>query len=460
MHTQDHSLPGSPTSKGHPPFSTTSSVEPFTRNPAALGSRESHVEKTEHRSSREPARVRSPLAPASSAEPQRSTSVGKLATPAKHGPSNRAGNVSVFIDREPDHESPASTPPLGPKRQSGGRSIAFAALAFGILILHHISQNPQGPWDARLLDKLHPHDWIYYLKCSFAGSLACSSHVLLIPLDVVKVNMQYDPKKYHSFRQSVSLVIKEHGWGTSGLLKGANALIVSYGKQGVVKFGLYEFLKDAFMNYFGESFSMHWTGLIFLLASSIAEAYADIALCPCEMLKVKIQTSPPGSFPTAFWPALKRFYRERAENGFPFGSIEAVWSRQIPYTMAKFFVFERLVQYIYAHVLTQPKETYDPSTQLLVTVVSGFLTGLCAAACSHVPDTLFSIRARAENVEKSYAALIAEHGLWRLATTGLVVRMIIVGFLTAIQWWTYDTCKTLIGLTTTSTLFRTPAPAG
>eukprot|EP01059_Diplonema_ambulator_P000847 TRINITY_DN10677_c0_g2_i1.p1 TRINITY_DN10677_c0_g2~~TRINITY_DN10677_c0_g2_i1.p1 ORF type:complete len:300 (+),score=81.19 TRINITY_DN10677_c0_g2_i1:733-1632(+) len=292
------------------------------------------------------------------------------------------------------------------------------------------------------------------MKCALAGALACASHVVLIPLDVVKVNMQYDPKRFQTLTQSLSLIVREYGWGTSGLWKGANALIASFGKQGVVKFGMYEFLKDTFMNYFGRKFSMVYTGMIWLLSASIAETYADIALCPCEMLKVKIQTSPPGSFPTDFWPALMRFYKERHENGFPFGSIGAVWSRQIPYTMAKFFVFERTVQMFYTYVFTMPKDTYSKETQLLVTCLSGFLTGLVAAAVSHVPDSLFSLKAKSENVAKPYSNLIREYGLWRLATSGLVIRMIIVGFLTAIQWWTYDTTKTLLGLPTTSTLFK------
>eukprot|EP01064_Diplonema_japonicum_P006696 TRINITY_DN1453_c0_g1_i1.p1 TRINITY_DN1453_c0_g1~~TRINITY_DN1453_c0_g1_i1.p1 ORF type:complete len:298 (+),score=65.47 TRINITY_DN1453_c0_g1_i1:367-1260(+) len=295
------------------------------------------------------------------------------------------------------------------------------------------------------------------MKCAIAGSLACASHVLLIPLDVVKVNMQFDPKRYQTLRQSLALIIKEFGWGSAGLLKGANALVISFSKQGVVKFGMYEMLKDTLMNYFGKDFSMTYTGFIWLMSASIAETYADLALCPCEMLKVKIQTSPAGTFPTSFWPALMRFYAEREENGFPFGSIGAVWSRQIPYTMAKFFVFERTVQFFYSAILTLPKESYSNSTQLMVTCLSGFFTGLVAAAVSHVPDTLFSLKAKSENVSKNYSQLLQEYGIWRLATSGLAMRMIMVGFLTAIQWWTYDTTKTLLGLHTTSTLFKTPS---
>eukprot|EP01060_Flectonema_neradi_P037385 TRINITY_DN7513_c3_g1_i1.p1 TRINITY_DN7513_c3_g1~~TRINITY_DN7513_c3_g1_i1.p1 ORF type:complete len:369 (+),score=23.21 TRINITY_DN7513_c3_g1_i1:30-1136(+) len=362
-------------------------------------------------------------------------------------PQNR---VTISVDVDDGSPSRSNTPSKA--RKKGGLMWVFLILGLGMC--SYINNHPAGVWDARTLDPEHPHDFSYYLKCALAGSFACASHVVLTPLDVVKVNMQYDPTKYRTLFQSLRLIVSELGYGTDGLWKGANAMFVSYWKQGVIKFSMYEFLKDALMNHMGMEFSMAYTGLIWLLASAIAETYADLALCPCEMLKVKMQTAQPGTFPTDFIPALSRFYAERSENGFPFGSIEAVWSRQIPYTMAKFAVFERTVQLFYSVVFTLPKESYDRSTQLFVTLCSGFLTGLVAAFVSHVPDTLFSLRAKPQNAAKTYGTLIKEHGLFKLATSGLVMRMILAGCLTAIQWYTYDSLKTVFGLTTTATMFK------
>ena len=373
---------------------------------------------------------------------------------------NAPKSVSVYVDQQ-DADIEQATPTAVKKGKQGMRKISrwmWFGLCVIATILYHIDTHPLGDWETRKLDPKHPHEPSYYFKCALAGSLACASHVLLIPLDVVKVNMQYDPQKYQTLRQSFMLIVKEHGWGTRGIWKGANALVVSFGLQGIVKFGMYEFLKDSFMNYFGQSISLGYIGYIWLAAACVAELYADLALCPCEMLKVKIQTSVQGSFPTSFFPALKRFYRERAENGFPFGAIEAVWSRQIPYTMAKFFVFEFIVRFTYQSVLTMPKESYSKQTQLTVTFVSGFLTGLTAALVSHIPDTLFSIKGKPENLTKSYSQLTREYGLWNLATNGLATRMFVVGCLTAIQWYTYDSTKTMLGLPTTATIMKTPAP--
>jgi len=68
---------------------------------------------------------------------------------------------------------------------------------------------------------------------------------------------------------------------------------------------------------------------IWAAASASAEFFADIALCPMEMVKVKVQTSKPGSFPVAFGQALTAI-RSNPDNKFPFGSLRPLWGRQIP----------------------------------------------------------------------------------------------------------------------------------
>ena len=83
------------------------------------------------------------------------------------------------------------------------------------------------------------------------------------------------------------------------------------------------------MNLAGEELSANYKPAIWLAGSASAEFFADIALCPFEMAKVKIQTSPTGSFPTAFGAAMKEMSRAKAETRFPFGSLVPLWSRQV-----------------------------------------------------------------------------------------------------------------------------------
>jgi len=64
------------------------------------------------------------------------------------------------------------------------------------------------------------------------------------------------------------------------------------------KFGLYEVFKDYYSTLAGEENAFKYRGLIYLAGSASAEFFADVALCPWEMMKVKIQSSEAGTFPT------------------------------------------------------------------------------------------------------------------------------------------------------------------
>lgn len=92
--------------------------------------------------------------------------------------------------------------------------------------------------------------------------------------------------------------------------------------------------------------------------------------------QVKVQTSPHGTFPTSFGPALAQMQANAAETRFPFGSLVPLWARQIPYTITKFLMFEKIVEAMYTLVFTQPKDSYDKPTQLGITFASGYLAGI------------------------------------------------------------------------------------
>jgi solute carrier family 25 phosphate transporter 3 len=95
------------------------------------------------------------------------------------------------------------------------------------------------------------------------------------------------------------------------------------------KYGLYEVFKDTYMNLAGEEMSANYKPLIWLAGSASAEVFADIALCPLEMTKVKIQTSPSGTFPVPFGAAWAEMNKTKLETRFPFGSLVPLWSRQV-----------------------------------------------------------------------------------------------------------------------------------
>ena len=117
--------------------------------------------------------------------------------------------------------------------------------------------------------------------------------------------------------------------GAGAIWKGFGPTFVGYSLQGMFKYGLYEVFKDQYMNLAGEEASAKYKGLIWCAGSASAEFFADVALCPLEMTKVKIQTSPAGTFPVPMFAALSKMKELRAETRYPFGSVVPLWSRQV-----------------------------------------------------------------------------------------------------------------------------------
>jgi len=137
-----------------------------------------------------------------------------------------------------------------------------------------------------------------------------------------------------------------------------------------------------------------------------------------------------------------------AETRFPFGSLVPLWSRQIPYTMAKFYFFEKVASLFYHHVFTQPRSSYSKSTQLSITFMSGYIAGVVCAIVSHPADTIVSLMGKSANKGKSFGQIASEFGFLNLCTKGLSTRILMIGTLTGLQWWIYDTFKTTFGLGT------------
>ncbi|KAH7105008.1 mitochondrial carrier [Auriculariales sp. MPI-PUGE-AT-0066] len=302
-------------------------------------------------------------------------------------------------------------------------------------------------WDARFTGPV-PHDFSYYSKCMLGGALACGlTHAAITPLDVAKCNMQVNGAKYKGTFQTIGLLRAEEG--SRGLWKGFGPTLVGYSAQGLFKFGLYEVFKDLYANLAGEENFKKYKPFIWVAGSASAEVFADIALCPLEMTKVKIQTSPAGTFPVPFGQALAAMSAQKASTKYPFGSLVPLWSRQIPYTVAKFVCFEGIVGLFYQHVFTKPKDTYSMPTQLGITFASGYLAGVVCAVVSHPADSLVSLMGKEANKGKSLGQIASETGFGTLATKGLGTRIVMIGTLTGLQWWIYDSFKTALGLGTT-----------
>lgn len=296
------------------------------------------------------------------------------------------------------------------------------------------------------------HDASYYFKCMIGGILACGiTHTAVTPLDVVKCRKQVNPKIYKSLGDGLKTIKAEKG--VSGLFLGWQPTFIGYSMQGFGKFGFYEIFKDVYKKIMGKKASQYQS-FGFAISSACAEVIADCLLCPMESLKVRVQTSmPPNSFPSNFAEGFKLLSQE-GTNGF-YKGLFPLMARQVPYTIVKFVAFENTVKFAYKNILTREKSSYSKGTQLTVTFLSGYWAGIFCAVVSHPADTMVSKinnmkDVSGENnglggkVSKIYSE-IGFKGLWN----GLSTRILMVGTLTGLQWWIYDSFKTAVGLQTT-----------
>lgn len=127
--------------------------------------------------------------------------------------------------------------------------------------------------------------------------------------------------------------------------------------------------------------------LVFLGASASAEFFADMALCPFEAIKVRMQTTLP-PYANNLREGWSRIVAKEGFGGL-YKGLYPLWARQIPYTMTKFATFEESVSMIYM-TLGQPKESYGQLTQTGVSFLGGYIAGIFCAVVSHPADVMVS----------------------------------------------------------------------
>jgi len=281
----------------------------------------------------------------------------------------------------------------------------------------------------------------YFALCAFGGVLSCGiTHTAVTPLDLVKCRLQVNKEKYKSLGNGFKVTIAESG--SKGLFLGWAPTALGYSAQGLCKFGFYEVFKDLYSGWIGEENTFLYRTSLYLAASASAEFFADIALSPMESCKVRIQTSPTGTFPTTLRGAFPRILAEEGVGGF-YKSIVPLWGRQIPYTMMKFACFERTVELLYANVVPKPRAECTKGEQLIVTFAAGYIAGVFCAIVSHPADTLVSYLNKAPGAGIGDAVKeLGFSGLW----AGLGPRIFMIGTLTALQWFIYDGVKVQLGL--------------
>jgi solute carrier family 25 phosphate transporter 3 len=285
-----------------------------------------------------------------------------------------------------------------------------------------------------------------YLRYAAAGALCCAiTHAAVVPVDVVKTRMQTNPGKYKSMGNGFKTIVAEEGAGM--LLQGLGPTAAGYFMQGAFKFGFYEFFKLKYSGAMSEENAKQYRIPIWLAASATAETIADLFLCPMEATRIRLVADP--SFAKGLPDAFGKIIKSEGVLGL-YKGLPPILFKQVPYTMAKFAVFEFVAESTYKVLASagMPKEKMSEGSRLTVSLGSGVVAGLVAAIVSQPADTVLS----KINQEKTDAGMMKAIGniMKRLGAKGLFLglgaRMVMVGTLTAGQFFIYDYTKSMMGV--------------
>eukprot|EP00128_Syssomonas_multiformis_P004655 Colp12_sorted_trinity150504_noHs@18824 len=291
-----------------------------------------------------------------------------------------------------------------------------------------------------------------YSRYALAGAqCAAITHLVLVPVDVIKTRLQIRPDAYKGLFHATSVIAKQEGFGA--LMLGFNPTGVGYALQGACKFGFYEYFKSVSIDVFGYETAAKYKTAVYMTSAAAAEVIGTIALCPWEALRIRVVSDP--TFATGMVDGIKKIHGKEGVRGM-YKGIVPILLKQLPYTMTQLAVFQHAVELAYTTILptyTPYKSKKDMTTQqqLAVSVGSGIVAGVVSAIASHPADTVLSRVNDSKHVNsKSPVADVLKElgfrGLWH----GLGTRCLMVGALSAGMFLIYDSVKVMCGLPTTT----------
>ncbi|KAL2171662.1 hypothetical protein VTG60DRAFT_2230 [Thermothelomyces hinnuleus] len=284
-----------------------------------------------------------------------------------------------------------------------------------------------------------------YSRFALAGAICCSvTHGALTPVDVVKTRIQLDPATYNNgMIGGFKKVVQNEG--AAALLTGAGPTFAGYFLQGAFKFGGYEFFKQQWINYLGyDTASKYRTG-VYLASSAAAEFFADIALCPLEATRIRLVSEP--TYASGLVSGFGKMLKQEGVGAF-YAGFGPILFKQIPYTMAKFVVYEKVAEAVFR---VFPKKDMSNSMQTVANLGSGLIAGFAAAIVSQPADTMLSKinktkGAPGESTTSRLIKIAKELG-FRGSYAGIGARLFMVGTLTAGQFAIYGDVKRILGAT-------------
>jgi len=231
--------------------------------------------------------------------------------------------------------------------------------------------------------------------------------------------------------------------GAGALLTGAGPTFAGYFLQGAFKFGGYEFFKQQSINYLGYETASNNRTAVYLVSSAFAEFFADIALCPLEATRIRLVSEP--TFANGLVSGFSKILSTEGVGAF-YSGFGPILFKQVPYTMAKFVVYEKVAEAVYGRV---DKNTASDGTKTVINLGSGLIAGFAAALVSQPADTMLSKINKTKGLPgegtTSRLIKIAKELGFRGSYAGVGARLFMVGTLTAGQFAIYGDIKRVLG---------------
>jgi solute carrier family 25 phosphate transporter 3 len=309
-------------------------------------------------------------------------------------------------------------------------------------------------------DTLKSH--ILYLKCLVSGTISSAfSHLIFTPLDLFKTMKQSDI----SFDLNLKRVIKElrEKGGIKNLYTGWEPTVLAYGLHGMIKYTTYEIMKSNMITYYGGDINNN-RYRICSMSAFLAEFFANLLICPLEVLKIRLQSSTLQQFTnrqTFNRENNLRVIRDSIKNErilSLYKGLGLILLRQIPLTVSVFCTFEATAQIVYDYIYKKPRNELSVSNHLLVSLIASYASGsMICVFVSHPADTIITNIYKYNNknfqgrISENVGCIIRENGVKGLFS-GIYPRGFYIGFLIPTQLFLYDCMKVMMGLRTTASL--------
>ena len=244
-----------------------------------------------------------------------------------------------------------------------------------------------------------------YLSFAASGA-ACTATVrtLLAPLDVTKTAMQSAPAQYEKLLPSMRALYDVGG--VSRLFTAVDVTIVGAAILGGVGFGVNEFLR----RFFTEAAGGPGTAALYAIqitigASLTSQVLSSILVCPLEVLRIRAVSASieevakggskgaggggEGSAADAYkLPGGLLTLWAEGGLGVLYAPLLPLLLRELPFTVAKFLVFDAASQAITA---AAPASQETPAAAAGVALLAGCLAGIAGAVVSNPADAILTL---------------------------------------------------------------------